>query len=75
MKSWIKSGLIWAVFMIAITQFLSPYIMVWLGFDAVPEKQPLGKMIFFSIVFLMAGLFLAYRESKRKKQPRKQIDS
>lgn len=75
MKSWIKSGLIWAVFMILVTQFLSPYIMVWLGFDAVPEKQPLGKMIFFSIVFLIAGPFLAYRESKRKKEPKKQIDS
>jgi membrane protein DedA with SNARE-associated domain len=75
MKSWIKSGLIWAVFMILATQFLSPYIMVWLGFDTVPEKQPLGKIIFFSIVFLIVGPFLAYRESKRKKQPRKQIDS
>ncbi|RWX02529.1 hypothetical protein [Flavobacterium cerinum] len=74
MKSWIKSGLIWAVFMIVVTQFLSPYIMVWLGFDEIPEKQTLGKMIFFSIVFIIAGVFLAYIESKRKKEPKKQID-
>lgn len=74
MKSWIKSGLIWAAFMIVFTQFLSPYIMVWVGFDAVPQKQPLGKMIFFSVVFIVSGLFLAYKESKRKKEPKKQID-
>lgn len=75
MKSWVKSGLIWAAWMVFFMIFISPYIMVWIGFDETPEKQPLAKIIVFSIVFVIGGLFLAYRSEKRKKQPRKQIEN
>lgn len=74
MKSWMKSGLIWAAWMIVFMTFISPYLMVWVGLDEVPEKQPIAKIIITSILFIIVGPFLAYRSYKNKKEPRKQID-
>jgi len=74
MKAWVKFGLLWALWMIVFMTFISPYVMVWLGFDEVPEKHTLGKTIFFSIFFIIAGLAVGYINRNGKKT-KKQIDA
>ncbi|MNK07740.1 hypothetical protein D3C87_256580 [compost metagenome] len=75
MKSWVKFGLFWGAWMTIFMTFIFPYTMVWIGFDEVPEELPIAKIIVSIIVFTITGLFIAYRNEKRKKQPRKQIDN
>ena len=76
MKTWVKFGLIWAVWMFIIMTFVAPYVMVWIGLEGESEpKFPTAKIIINAVVFLIFGLIFGYWNEKRKYKPKKQIDS
>lgn len=76
MKTWVKFGLIWAVWMFIIMTFVAPYVMVWIGLENESEpKFPTAKIIINAVVFLIFGLVFGYWNEKRKYKPKKQIDS
>ncbi|MDV6169829.1 hypothetical protein R1T16_15435 [Flavobacterium sp. DG1-102-2] len=73
MKPWVKFGLLWALWMIVFMVFVSPYLMVWLGFDEVPEEQPPLKIAIFAVMLTIAGLIVGY-VNRNGKKIKKQID-
>ena len=76
MKPWVKFGLLWALWMFAIMTFVAPYIYVGIGTqDESEPKFTLTKIVINAIVFTIGGLIVGYWNSKRKKEPKKQIDA
>ena len=77
MKTWVKFGLIWGIWMFITMTFIAPYIFVWIGLeDASEPKFPTSKIVINAIVFTVGGLIFGYwNDRNNKKQPKKQIDS
>lgn len=76
MKTWVKSGLFFALWMFVWMTFIVPYIFVWIGLqDKDESKFSIGKLVINAVVFTIAGLIFGYWNFKRKYKPKKQIDS
>ncbi len=76
MKPWVKTGLFFAIWMFVFMTFIAPYIFVLIGMqDEKEPKFPLAKIVINAVVFTIAGLYIGYRNSMKKKNPKKQINS
>jgi len=76
MKSWVKVGLFYAVWMFVFMTFIVPYVFVWIGLqDETEPKFPIGKIIINAVCWIIFGLIYGYWNEKRKYKPKKQIDS